>query len=75
MGKSKKDLKRQKQRTDREQGITAPEKKPPMTEAACTLCKKSLRTTKRNVELFTHVQTYHSGSTVEACFPGQKYIP
>jgi len=73
---SKKTLRNQQQRKDREQGIVrdlSKTRKTPELQIACTLCQQSFRATKRNIEMYNHQQQKHMTSTFESCFPGQTY--
>jgi len=72
MPQSKKDLRKLKQKKDAEQGIVHL-KKAPNTEAKCTQCNLTYRTTKRNVEIFQHAAAKHPKNTFEECFPGETH--
>ncbi|KAL0477578.1 hypothetical protein AKO1_015426 [Acrasis kona] len=73
MGQSKKDLRNQQQKKNKELGIVTKQQKAPNTTTCCKLCKLELRTTKRNVELVTHQTSKHPSSSMAECFPGEEY--
>jgi len=71
MGKSKKDMKKQKERQDREAGIEKfdPKADKKKANASCSICKQVFIVTSKNVELKAHVDAKHGGSW-DTCFPG-----
>jgi len=76
MPASKKGLKKQEQKKNREAGVGDEKGRLPsrVKEATvmgtCTICKQQIRMIKNNEQAKTHVDNKHSGKSFGDCFPG-----
>ena len=79
MPASKKTLRNQQQKKNRDAGLgdekgrIASSVKAESVMGTCSICKQQIRMVKKNEQAKQHVDSKHSGKKFEDCFPGFTY--
>lgn len=77
MGQSKKDLKKQAQKNDAANGVTAADKDPKLAKklavlsnvTKCTICLTEFKVTAKMADAKCHAESKHPKNKYEECFP------
>jgi len=73
MPQSKKDLKKSQHKKDAAEGFDRTQKKDAKPTATCTICKVTIVTTKKNIEIKQHAEAKHPKNSFQECFPGETH--